>query len=145
MNKEKFINLFKNKNMETKESNQPQLAFRKFSIFDKITMFSLVGIMLLVIVGTAFASGDDSFGSGNFKDLSLVDTGGLTDTQREQIEARQDEKSALQLEAANYDVQIAQLQQNVEMVRARIQELDWEMAQIKLGKTITGTGQADFR
>lgn len=110
---------------------------KPFALWEK-AMIGLIGGTILMAILSPFVSASNT--SQLADPLGLVQVTGLTEQQKEEIKIRKEEKAQLEIELADYETQIAQLTQNLEMTGARIQELDLEMAQIKAGKTVTGTG-----
>ena len=110
---------------------------KPFALWEK-AMIGLIGGTILMAILSPFVSASNT--SQLADPLGLVQVTGLTEQQKEEIKIRKEEKAQLEIELADYETQIAQLTQNLEMTGARSQELDLEMAQIKAGKTVTGTG-----
>lgn len=110
---------------------------KPFALWEK-AMIGLIGGTILMAILSPFVSASNT--SQLADPLGLVQVTGLTEQQKEEIKIRKEEKAQLEIELADYQTQIAQITQNLEMTGARIQELDLEMAQIKAGNEVTGTG-----
>lgn len=138
------IKLSTKTNTNMQQSTIEDKQRKPFALWEK-AMIGLIGGTILMAILSPFVSASNT--SQLADPLGLVQVTGLTSEQQGEISLRQKEYDELKLQKADYDKKIEQSLANIaiwteerEHAGGRMQELDLEMAQIKAGKTVTGTG-----